>query len=156
MSGTITGRQNLLELIYRMPADSAFAASLRPGTALRLSLRDEVVGQSQRAEVLLVDAGRVPVMFQVSDGSARPFTRRFEELPLTVTQLPPGRDGESTVAVTLGGARNVLRVGQQAVFAMGSARLDVRLLSSTWTAAGKIETAEGDPFHVTLVAYRSR
>ena len=156
VSGTITGRQNPLELIYRMPADSAVTTSLRAGTGLRLSLRDEVVGQSQRAEVLLTDAGRVPVMFQLSDGSARPYARRFEEIPLTVTQLPPGRDGESAVAVTLGDARNVLRAGQQAVFAMGAARVEVRLLSSTWTAADKIETAEGDPFHVRMVAYRSR
>ena len=156
LSGRIDGRPAPLDIVYRVPGNASGVTALAAGTALRLRLRDEVVDNSQRAEVLLSDAARVPVLFKLSDGSRQPYARRFEDMPISVTQQPPGRDGVAPVAVSLGDGRAVLRPGDRATLPVGGIRVEFILLSSYCTAPKDIETAEGDPFHVMLVGHRLR
>jgi len=154
LSGQIDGRPGPLELVYRVPGNSARVAGLAAGTALRLRLRDEVVDNSHRAEVLLADSAGLPILFKLSDGSRSRYDRRFKDMPISVTQQEPGRDGVAPVAVSLGDARAVLRPGERMTLAIGGTRVEFILLSSYWTAPKNIETAEGDPFHVMLVGNR--
>ena len=156
ISGRIAGRSSPLPIIYRVPGDSSAVAAVTAGTELRLRLRDEVVNNSQRAEVSLSDAARAPVLFKLSDGGNQPYARRFEDMPLSVSQQPPGRDGVAPVTISLADSRAVLRPGDRATLTAGTARVQFILLSSYWTAPQAIETAEGDPFHVIIVGHRVR
>jgi len=156
ITGRITGRTSPLAIIYRVPGDSSAAGSLAAGTELRLRLRDEVVNNSQRAEIILADVARIPVLFKLSDGGNQPYARRFEDVPISVSQQSPARDGVAPVAISLASARAVLRPGDRAVLTAGTARVEFILLSSYWTAPQGIETAEGDPFHVIIVGRRVR
>src|SRR5258705_11278996 len=156
LTGGIEGRPAPLTLVSRVPGNGSAVAALAAGSVLRLHLRSVVVENSQRTEVFLADAGRVPVLFKLSDGSRSPYARRFTDLPISLTQQQPGRNGVAPVVVTLGDARAALRPGERTTLSTGSTRVEFILLSSYWTAAKDIETAEGDPFHVMLVGYRVR
>lgn len=153
--GTLEGRQEPFELHYKLPA-GAQLIDLAPNAQYQLRVRDEVDNQSIRRELIVTAADRVPVLVYISDGGMRPYTRRFAELPLSITQRPPGPDSIATVIVTLGGASATLRPGQRAQLTVGGAAIGIFLESSYWTPSDRVETAEGDAFHVTLMLYRPR
>lgn len=155
LSGTLSGRTEPFELHFKLP-DTAQLAQPAPNVQHRLRVRDEVDNNSLRREFLLSSADRVPVLVFVSDGGMRPYARRFEEIPLTVTQRPPGRDAVSLVTVTLGGASVTLRPGQRERLTMGGVPIGVYLESSFWTPSAQVETVEGDAYHVTLMLFRPR
>ncbi len=118
-------------------------------------MRDELENQSIRRELMLSAGDARPVLFYLSDGGTRPYARRLPE-GLSVTQRPPSPDSVASATVTLGGATATLRPGQRASLTVGGVPVGVFLQSSYWTPAEKIETAEGDAFHVTLMLYRPR
>ena len=98
----------------------------------------------------------LPVLVYISDGGMRPYARRFDELPLSITQRAPGRDSVALVTVTLGGASATLRPGERAQLTFGGAPVGIFLENSYWTPSERVETAEGDAYHVTLMLYRLR
>jgi hypothetical protein len=152
--GTLTGRTEPFELHFKLP-DTTQLAAVQPNAQYRLRVRDEVENQSIRRELMLSAADARPLLFYLSDGGMRPYARRFPE-GLSVTQRPPGRDSVAPVTVTLGGGSATLRPGERASFNVGGIPIGVFLQSSYWTPADKIETAEGDAFHVILMLYRPR
>ncbi|HJU73574.1 MAG TPA: hypothetical protein VJ717_07495 [Gemmatimonadaceae bacterium] len=155
LTGTLTGRQEPLELHFKLP-DTAQLVPIAPNAQHRLRLRDEVDNQSLRREIILSSNDRVPLLVYISDGGARPYTRRFDDIPLSITQRAPGRDSVALVTVTLGGASTTLRPGQRGRLTVGGAPIGVFLENSYWTPSDRVETAEGDAYHVTLMLYRLR
>jgi hypothetical protein len=153
--GSLAGRAEPFELIYKLP-DTAQLAQPAPNAPHQLRVRDEVDNQSVRREFILSTNDRVPVLAYISDGGMRPYSRRFAELPLTVTQLAPGADSVSRVTVTLGGASTTLRPGDRGRLTVGGGPIGVFVESSYWTPSAQVETAEGDAYHVTLMIYRTR
>jgi len=152
--GTLTGRTDPFELHFKLP-DTTQLVAVQPNAQYRLRVRDELENQSLRRELMLTASDSRPVLFYLSDGGTRPYVRRFPE-GLSVTQRPPGADSVAPVTVTLGGATATLRPGDRASLNVGGVPVGVFLQSSYWTPADKIETAEGDAFHVTLMLYRPR
>jgi hypothetical protein len=152
--GTLTGRTEPFELHYKLP-DTTQLAAVQPNAQYRLRVRDELENQSLRRELMLSASDSRPLLFYVSDGGSRPYSRRFPE-GFTVTQGAPGRDSVARVTVTLGGSTATLGPGQSARLTVGGIAIAVFLQNSYWTPADKIETAEGDAFHVTLMLYRPR
>ena len=152
--GTLTGRAEPFELHFKLP-DTTQLAAVQPNAQYRLRVRDELDNQSLRREFMLSASDAGPVLFYLSDGGTRPYAKRFPE-GLSVTQRPPGRDSVAPVTVTLGGGTATLRPGERATLTVGGIPIGVLLQSSYWTPADKIETAEGDAFHVTLMLYRPR
>ncbi len=152
--GTLTGRTDPFELHFKLP-DTTQLAAVQPNAQYRLRVRDELENQSLRRELMLSASDSRPLLFYLSDGGTRPYARRFPE-GLSVTQRPPGADSVAPVTVTLGGATATLRPGDRATLTAAGVPIGVFLQSSYWTPADKIETAEGDAFHVTLMLYRPR
>ena len=152
--GTLTGRTEPFELHFKLP-DTTQLSAVQPNAQYRLRVRDELENQSIRRELMLSASDSRPLLFYLSDGGSRPYSRRFPE-GLTVAQGAPGRDSVALVTVTLGGSTATLRPGQSARLTVGGVAIAVFLQSSYWTPADKIETAEGDAFHVTLMLYRPR
>jgi hypothetical protein len=155
ITGTLTGRSEPFELHFKLP-DTTQLVAIAANSQQQLHVRDEVENSSMRREVILSTADRLPLLAYVSDGGTTPYQRRFEQFPLSLIQRPPARDSVSSVTVTLGGATATLRPGERTVLTVGGSRLGVLLLSSFWTPAARVETAEGDPYHVTLMIYRVR
>lgn len=153
IAGTLPGRADPFELHFKLP-DRAQLQAPALKTEHRLRVRDEVQNQSLRRELFLSTASRAPLLVYVSDGGMRPYSRTFEEIPLTVTQLAPGADGVSRVTLALGGAAATLRPGERARLAAAGAALGVFLESSFWTPADQVEAAEGDAYHVVFMLYR--
>jgi len=153
ITGTVTGRPEPFELHFKLP-DAVRLVPLDLKSPHRLLVRDAVVNQSLRRELFLSTADRAPMLVFISDGAMRPYARRFEEIPLDVRQLPPGADAVSRVTVTLGGAAATLRPGDRARLTVGGMPLEVFLETSYWTPPDRIETVEGDAYHVTLMLYR--
>jgi hypothetical protein len=153
--GTLAGRQEPFELHYKLPAGAQLMEPA-PNAQHQLRVRDEVDNQSIRRELVLTTADRAPVLVYISDGGMRPYERRFDDLPLSITQRAPGRDSVAPVTVTLGGANATLRPGERAQFTVGGVPIGVFLESSYWTPSDRVETAEGDAYHVTLMLYRVR
>lgn len=153
--GTLPGRSEPFELHYKLP-DTTQLVQPSPNTQHQLRVRDEVDNQSVRREFILSTNDRVPVIAYISDGGARPYSRRFAELPLSITQIAPGADSVARVAVTLGGATATLRPGERGRLTLGGAPIGVFVESSYWTPSDRVETAQGDAYHVTLMLYRVR
>ncbi|MEW5915690.1 MAG: hypothetical protein AB1762_04770 [Gemmatimonadota bacterium] len=155
ITGTLTGRREPFELHFKLP-DTTQLAAIPANSQQQLHVRDEVDNSSLRRELILSSADRIPLLAYVSDGGMRPYVRRFEQFPLTLTQRPPARDSISPVTVALGGATATLRPGERTQLNVGGNRLGVLLLSSHWTSAERVETSEGDAYHVTVMIYRVR
>lgn len=153
--GTLAGRQEPFELHYKLPG-GAQLIDIAPNAQYRLRVRDDVDNQSIRRDLILTTADRAPVLVYISDGGMRPYARRFDELPLSITQRAPGRDSVALVTVTLGGASATLRPGERGQLTFGGTPIGVFLESSYWTPSDRVETAEGDAYHVTLMLYRLR
>ncbi|MGH7710376.1 MAG: hypothetical protein ACREOG_03780 [Gemmatimonadaceae bacterium] len=155
ITGTLTGRTEPFELHFKLP-DTTQLAAIAANTQQQLHVRDEVENSSLRRELILSTTDRLPLLAFVSDGGARPYSRRFEQFPLTLTQRPPARDSAAPVTVTLGGATATLRPGERTRLSVGGVAFGVFLQNSYWTPADRVETAEGDAYHVTVMIYRVR
>jgi hypothetical protein len=152
LSGQLEGG-NIVELLYKLP-DTVALTALQPG-AYQLRLRDEVVEESQRREVVLRRGNGSPVLWYISDGSATAYRRRFEELPLTIEQVAPDSGRQAAVRVALGTSQALLRVGQRGTLRDGEGPVQVVVLSSFWTTPGRApRLVEGDPYHVVVIGYR--
>jgi hypothetical protein len=153
LAGRITGRAAPLEIHYKLPGNAVLADARQTGT-LTLVLQDDIEGVSLRRKVALL-AGRSPLLFWLSDGGDRPYNRVFEELPLRVRQQPPGADSLSAVAITFGRETFTLRRGgRRQARGVDGRVVEFYLLSSYWTRAADVATAEGDAYHVMLLAWR--
>jgi hypothetical protein len=142
-----------LELLYKLP-DSAALAVLQVGQ-YQLAIRDEVVNESRRREIILRRPSGATVLWYIADGGANPYRRRFEDLSLTLEQVAPDSGRRAPLRVALGASREVLRVGQRGTLRDAEGPVRVVVLSSFWTDAERTSgLVEGDRYHVVILGYR--
>jgi hypothetical protein len=151
LTGFLSSRAPV-EIQYKLPANQRLM--LMPGTLL-LTYRDDVVNHSLRRELLLT-ASEVPVLMHLNDGSSTPYDRTFREFALRVRQTGQVEQHVSPVEITYRDQQLVLRLGERKRARDANGEVEFFLLSSHYLQAGEILTAEGDPYHVTLMMYRPR
>jgi hypothetical protein len=140
-----------VELAYKLPQ----GATLAPPTPqpVSLFLSESVPAGSQRRIVGLSQA-RTPLLWRIDDGDSKPYARTFAAAQLSVRQNAPGADGPSTVTISYGGRSLTLRPGERSRARDARGEVEFFLESSYYTRAASVELAEGDPYHVRLIAWR--
>jgi hypothetical protein len=129
--------------------------AIRASDSLTLTLRDEVVDGSMRQLVHLRAARDPAILMYVSDGARTPYARRFEDIPLAVTQDRTGSDNVAAVSVNYAGQSFRMLPGDRRQARDANGTVELFLQSSYFTPPERVALAEGDPYHVTLVVYRT-
>lgn len=144
----LTGAQAArLEVAYKLPQGAALATPSQQPVSLLMS--ESTASGSQR-RIVGFSQERAPLLWRIADGDSKPYTRTFAAAQLSVRQNAPGRDGVSTVTISYGGRSVTLRPGER----NRAGEIEFFLESSYYTPAASVELAEGDPYHVRLVAWR--
>jgi hypothetical protein len=152
ISGRLEERNASIDIRFDLPGPQQ-RLDLDPRETLASTLRDEVVGVSHREEVALTD-GDGTLLLYVSEGSPTPYRREFKELPLTVQQLPPGPDGESSLQVRFGSEQFVLAPGERRGVEHEGEAYQIYVGATSYTPPEQRLLVEGEPFHVRLMVFR--
>jgi hypothetical protein len=151
--GKLPDRKEPLELRYRLPGKRQQLAA-DEGTVFRLAFRDEVADSAlQRSVVLSSAEGTTPFVY-LAEGSATPYRRTFDDLPLSVEQLSEGE--EPPVRVTYRDRSVVLKPGGRATLGDGALAVEAFLLESVAGDPRRTRLQEGQPYYVKLVVFRAR
>jgi len=140
-----------VEVAYRLPQ----GATLAPPTPQPVSLLfSETIASGSQRRIVGFSQERAPLLWRISDGDSKPYARTFAAAQLSVRQNAPGSDGVSTVTISYGGRSITLRPGERNRARDARGEIEFFLETSYYTPAASVELAEGDPYHVRLIAWR--
>jgi hypothetical protein len=140
-----------VEVAYKLPQ----GATLAPPTPQPVSLfLSESMPTGSQRQIVGLSQGRAPLLWRIADGDSKPYARTFAAAQLSVRQNAPGSDGASTVTISYGGRSLTLRPGERSRARDAGGEVEFFLESSYYTPKASVELAEGDPYHVRLIAWR--
>jgi hypothetical protein len=146
-----SARAARVEVAYKLPQGATLAPPASQPVSLFMS--ESMPAGSQR-RIVGFSQNRTPLLWRIADGDSKPYSRTFAVAGLTVRQNAPGKDGVSTVTIAYGGRTLTLRPGERNRARDARGEVEFFLESSYYTPAASVELAEGDPYHVRLIAWR--
>lgn len=144
-----------IEIYYKLPSGAGSSLRAAPGDLLEATLRNDLPQGSVQRRIELADReGRLVLAF-LSEGGTEPVTLDLATPALSIVQSKSDDTGYAElVAVSRGDSRRLPLVPGRSVRIENSAgTVELLLLGSVGTPPGQELRAEGDLYHVSLMAY---